>query len=98
MEYLCFNLILIIGMSCSSFSVFLLFSGLVVYPVGFGSTYFQFYCGDSASDFRSGDCQIGWTYMLAIAGNALSIFCPIFSYFSESEHDPLTEPLSPGKI
>lgn len=66
-----------------------MFSGLVVYPVGLGSHYFRFYCGDSASDFRSGDCHIGWTYMLAIAGNALSIFCPIFSYFSETENDTL---------
>ena len=89
---------LITDVSCSSFLVFLMFSGLVVYPVGFGSTYFRFYCGDSASDFRSGDCNIGWTYMLAIAGNALSLFCPIFSYFSESDNDTLAVPFSPEKI
>ena len=88
----------LIDIPCSSLSVFLMFSGLVVYPVGFGSTYFRFYCGDPASDFRSGACHIGWTYMLAIAGNALSIFCPIFSYFSESETDKLTVQLSPEKI
>ena len=75
-----------------------MFSGLVVYPVGFGSQYFRFYCGVSASDFRSGDCHMGWTYMLAIAGTALSIFCPIFSYFSETENDTLNVHLSAEKI
>ena len=70
-----------------SFAVFLMFSGLVVYPVGLGSQYFRFYCGGSASDFRSGDCHMGWTYMLAIAGTALSIFCPIFAYLSETKNE-----------
>ena len=64
-----------------------MFSVLVVYPVGLGSQYFRFHCGDSASDFRAGDCHIGWTYMLAIAGTALSIFCPIFAYLCETEKD-----------
>ena len=77
----------LIDISCFLFSVFLMFSGHVIFPVGLGSQYFRFYCGDAASDFRSGDCNMGWKYMLAIARNALSILCPIFSYFSETEND-----------
>ena len=67
-------------------SVFLMFAGLTIYPLGLGSHYVKFYCGEDTSGYRSGNCYLGWTYMLAIAGNALSIFCPIFSYLGQEDY------------
>ncbi|XP_060562067.1 LHFPL tetraspan subfamily member 7 protein-like [Ruditapes philippinarum] len=66
-------------------SVFLMTSGLLVFPLGFDSNYFRLYCGAGADVFNSGICHVGWTYVLAIVGAAISIFCPILSYFSAEE-------------
>lgn len=60
-------------------------SGLLVYPLGFDSSYFRLYCGAGADVFNAGLCHIGWTYVLAIVAAAVSIFCPILSYFSMDE-------------
>lgn len=68
-------------------SVFLMTSGLLVYPIGFDSNYFRLYCGVGAEVFDTGVCHIGWTYVLAIVGAAVSIFCPVLSYFSTEEVD-----------
>ena len=62
--------------------VFLMTSGLLVFPLGFESNYFRSYCGPAADMYNIGACAIGWTYVLAIVGCALSVFCPVFSYFS----------------
>ncbi|XP_053376251.1 LHFPL tetraspan subfamily member 7 protein-like [Mercenaria mercenaria] len=67
-------------------SVFLMTSGLLVYPLGFDSSYFRLYCGAGADVYNSGICHVGWTYVLAIVGAAISIFCPILSYFSADEN------------
>lgn len=67
------------------FSVFLMTSGLLVYPLGFDSNYFRLFCGASADVYHTGTCHFGWTYVLAIVGAAVSIFCPILSYFSGDE-------------
>ena len=62
-----------------SFSVFVMTAGLLIYPLGLPSEFFQHYCGESVGIFRSGYCQIGWSYMLAIMGVCLAIFCPVLS-------------------
>ncbi|KAL4224196.1 hypothetical protein ACF0H5_017649 [Mactra antiquata] len=67
-------------------SVFLMVSGLLVYPLGFDSNYLRLYCGETTDVYNSGACHIGWTYVLAIVGAAVSIFCPILSYFSADEN------------
>ncbi|XP_052797394.1 LHFPL tetraspan subfamily member 2a protein-like [Mya arenaria] len=67
-------------------SVFLMTSGLVVYPLGFESRYFRYYCGSEADIYNVGACAVGWTYVLAIVGCAVSMFCPVLSYFSQNEN------------
>ncbi|KAL3857235.1 hypothetical protein ACJMK2_011927 [Sinanodonta woodiana] len=65
-------------------AVVFLLSGILSFPFGLSSSYFQHYCGVSASIFYPGSCHISWAYMLAIAASSLSIFCPILSRFVEN--------------
>lgn len=62
-----------------SLAVLIMTAGLLIYPLGLPSEFFQHYCGESVGIFRSGYCQIGWSYMLAIMGVCLAIFCPVLS-------------------
>ncbi|KAL3857234.1 hypothetical protein ACJMK2_011926 [Sinanodonta woodiana] len=64
-----------------SFSVVFLTCGILSCPFGFNSRFFRSYCGQSASVFYSGTCDMGWAYMLAIVGTSLSAFCPILSHW-----------------
>ncbi|XP_046356020.1 LHFPL tetraspan subfamily member 2 protein-like isoform X2 [Haliotis rubra] len=64
-------------------AVLIMIAGLLIFPLGFGSSYFRHYCGDTASAYDSGHCLIGWSYMLGIMGTALSMFCPFLSQFTD---------------
>lgn len=66
-------------------AVFLMTSGLLIYPLGFDSGYFRSYCGATADVYHTGVCHLGWTFVLAVVGAAISIFCPILSYYSAEE-------------
>ncbi|KAK7462009.1 hypothetical protein BaRGS_00038566 [Batillaria attramentaria] len=72
---------------CSSLSllptILIMIAGLLIFPLGFGSTFFRHYCGDFASAYDTGHCLIGWSYMLGIMGTALSVFCPFLSQFTD---------------
>jgi hypothetical protein len=57
-------------------------AGLVIFPLGLDSMFVQLYCRGS-SIYDAGTCQIGWGYMLAIMGTALSIFCPFLSHYTD---------------
>ncbi|MEE6468399.1 hypothetical protein FKM82_008277 [Ascaphus truei] len=70
-------------------AVFIMASGLLVYPFGLNSTTVKKYCEDS-SIYYAGDCQIGWGYMLAIVGVMLSVFLPFFAKYAPKEHTSLT--------
>ncbi|KAK3582932.1 hypothetical protein CHS0354_019936 [Potamilus streckersoni] len=74
-------------------AVVFLTCGILACPLGLNSSFFRFYCGQLASAFYSGSCDMGWAYMLAIVGTSLSIFCPILSQLVEKRHTkyPLTE-------
>ncbi|XP_041378805.1 LHFPL tetraspan subfamily member 2a protein-like [Gigantopelta aegis] len=63
--------------------VLTMIAGLLVFPLGSGSTFFRHYCGDHASAFNAGHCLIGWSYMLGIMGTAISMFCPFLSQFTD---------------
>lgn len=65
------------------FAVLIMIAGLLIFPMGFGSTFFRHYCGDFASSYDTGHCLIGWSYMLGIMGTALSVFCPFLSQFTD---------------
>ena len=71
------------------FAVLIMVAGLLIYPLGLESSFFRHYCGDAASSYHSGQCMIGWSYMLGIMGAALSVFCPFLAQFTD---------LKPGDI
>ncbi|XP_060077287.1 LHFPL tetraspan subfamily member 7 protein-like [Ylistrum balloti] len=58
-------------------AVLILTSALLTYPLGMNSPFFHYYCGPRAEVYNAGQCSMGWSYMLAMMGTALSIFCPI---------------------
>ncbi|XP_012935330.1 LHFPL tetraspan subfamily member 2 protein [Aplysia californica] len=64
--------------------VLLLLSGLILYPIGFSSPFFSYYC-DSSKAFCTGHCAMGWSYVTAVMAAALSIFCPVMSNFAEAQ-------------
>ena len=64
------------------FAVMILILGLVVYPMGLDSRFVAHYC-PGAGTYSSGQCFIGWAYMLAIMGTALSVFCPFLSQYTD---------------
>ncbi|XP_019903441.1 transmembrane protein 211 isoform X1 [Esox lucius] len=66
-------------------AVFIMGSGLLVYPFGLNSTLVRSFCGDS-DIYYAGDCQIGWGYMLAIVGVMLTLFLPFFAKYAPKEH------------
>ncbi|XP_018610581.1 transmembrane protein 211 [Scleropages formosus] len=66
-------------------SVFIMASGLLVYPFGLNSALVKSFCGDS-DVYYAGECQIGWGYMLAIVGVMLTLFLPFFAKYAPKEH------------
>ncbi|KAJ8403869.1 hypothetical protein AAFF_G00347370 [Aldrovandia affinis] len=66
-------------------AVFIMGSGLLVYPLGLNSTLVKSYCGDSAV-YSAGECQMGWGYVLAIVGVMLTLFLPFFAKYAPKEH------------
>ncbi|XP_045080501.1 transmembrane protein 211 [Coregonus clupeaformis] len=66
-------------------AVFIMGSGLLVYPFGLNSTLVRSFCGDS-DIYYAGDCQIGWGYMLAIVAVMLTLFLPFFAKYAPKEH------------
>ncbi|NWH61264.1 TM211 protein, partial [Piaya cayana] len=65
--------------------VFIMASGLLVYPLGFNSATVKRFC-ENSDIYYAGDCQIGWGYMLAIVGVMLSVFLPFFAKYAPKEH------------
>ncbi|XP_071376893.1 LHFPL tetraspan subfamily member 7 protein [Centroberyx affinis] len=65
-------------------AVFIMGSGLLVYPFGLNSTLVRSFCGDS-DIYYAGECQIGWGYMLAIVGVMLTLFLPFFAKYAPKE-------------
>ncbi|KAI4884425.1 hypothetical protein NFI96_009489 [Prochilodus magdalenae] len=64
--------------------VFIMASGLLVYPFGLNSSLVKSFCGDS-DIYYAGECQIGWGYMLAIVGVMLTLFLPFFAKYAPKE-------------
>lgn len=71
-------------LSCIFFAVFIMATGLLVYPFGLNSTLVRSFCGDS-DIYYAGECQIGWGYMLAIVGVMLTVFLPFFAKYAPKE-------------
>lgn len=71
-------------LSCLSSLVVIMASGLLVYPFGLNSSLVKSFCGDS-DIYYSGECQIGWGYMLAIVGVMLTLFLPFFAKYAPKE-------------
>ncbi|XP_014773524.1 LHFPL tetraspan subfamily member 7 protein-like [Octopus bimaculoides] len=69
--------------------VCLLVAGLLLYPIVLSSAFSEFHCGrpSGGSYFWSGDCHMGWSYMLAITGTSLSVFCPFLSRYTDMKVD-----------
>ena len=63
-------------------AVLLLVSGLVMFPLGFSTAFFRYYC-DSSGAFCVGHCRMGWGYVLAITATALAVFCPVLSNYTD---------------
>ncbi|XP_017268193.1 transmembrane protein 211 [Kryptolebias marmoratus] len=64
--------------------VFIMATGLLVYPFGLNSSLVRSFCGDS-DIYYAGECQIGWGYMLAIVGVMLTVFLPFFAKYAPKE-------------
>lgn len=69
------------------FPVLVVMSALLTYPLGFGSPFFRYYCGAGAGPYDTGQCSVGWSFMLAIMGVSLSVFCPILWSFRWIKRD-----------
>ncbi|KAM9333574.1 LHFPL tetraspan subfamily member 7 protein [Pholidichthys leucotaenia] len=65
-------------------AVFIMATGLLVYPFGLNSALVRSFCGDS-DIYYAGECQIGWGYMLAIVGVMLTVFLPFFAKYAPKE-------------
>ncbi|XP_041947045.1 LHFPL tetraspan subfamily member 7 protein [Alosa pseudoharengus] len=65
-------------------AVFIMASGLLVYPFGLNSNLVKSFCG-SSDIYYAGECQIGWGYMLAIVGVMLTLFLPFFAKYAPKE-------------
>ncbi|XP_028662615.1 LHFPL tetraspan subfamily member 7 protein [Erpetoichthys calabaricus] len=65
-------------------AVFIMATGLLIFPFGLNSTFVKSFCGNS-SIYYAGDCQIGWGYMLAIVGVMLTLFLPFFAKYAPKE-------------
>lgn len=70
--------------------VLVVISALLTYPLGFSSPFFRYYCG-GAGVYNMGQCSVGWSYMLAIMGVALSVFCPILWSFRWIKRDDVMD-------
>ncbi|XP_077865444.1 LHFPL tetraspan subfamily member 6 protein-like [Saccoglossus kowalevskii] len=71
-------------------SVLIMSAGLLLFPLGLDNTFVRQYCGNTAI-FNSGDCDIGWGYMLAVMSTAISMFCPVLAkYLSGSQKQYMT--------
>lgn len=70
--------------------VLVVISALLTYPLGFSSPFFRYYCG-GAGVYNTGQCSVGWSYMLAIMGVALSVFCPILWSFRWIKRDDVMD-------
>ncbi|XP_036609458.1 transmembrane protein 211-like [Trichosurus vulpecula] len=66
-------------------AVFIMASGLLVYPLGLSSASVKNSCGNTGV-YNAGICQIGWGYTLAIVGVMLSGFLPFFAKYAPKEH------------
>ncbi|KAK4317016.1 hypothetical protein Pmani_011877 [Petrolisthes manimaculis] len=53
--------------------------GLLLYPLGLGSPFVRMQCGDAASLYASGTCELGYAYMLALVATALAAYCPVLA-------------------
>lgn len=76
-------------LNISFLAVLLMTTGLVVFPAGFDSVFCRRHCPNTRM-FYAGGCHVGWAYMLAIMGTALSMFCPFLSHYTnyKSQHSP----------
>ncbi|CAL4150560.1 unnamed protein product [Meganyctiphanes norvegica] len=60
-------------------AVFLQSLGLVLYPLGLGSHFSRLHCGDEATLYNAGHCQLGYGYMLALVATVLAAYCPVLA-------------------
>ncbi|XP_063769532.1 LHFPL tetraspan subfamily member 7 protein [Pseudophryne corroboree] len=58
--------------------------GLLLYPFSLRCTFANQICG-SSSEYKSGDCSLGWGYMMAIITVMLSCFLPIIGCYNLNE-------------
>lgn len=81
------RIVKVAGLS-QTLAVLFLSAGLLSFPMCLDSDMARIYCG-RCSAFDSGECAVGWTYMIAIAATALAVFCPILSRFTDMKIDDL---------
>ncbi|XP_078680330.1 LHFPL tetraspan subfamily member 2 protein-like [Branchiostoma floridae x Branchiostoma belcheri] len=80
--YFCERRISVFAGYMQSVAVVICSVGLIIYPVGLESNVIKMYCGQSAASFNPGNCEIGWGYVLAIMGTALTMFGPFLSKYA----------------
>ena len=56
---------------------------VTAFPVLLGTDSGQAICGAEASAFHLSSCQMGWSYLLAIAATAVGLFCPYMAQHTD---------------
>ncbi|XP_071181238.1 LHFPL tetraspan subfamily member 2a protein-like [Mytilus edulis] len=64
-------------------AVLVMIAALFIYPLGFGSSFIRQYCGSKSVMYQAYDCSIGWSFVLAVTGTCLAMFCPVLSRFTD---------------
>ena len=68
----------------------MLIIALSIFPTGLDSSFVHHYCL-GARMYDTGQCQIGWAYMLAMIGTALAIFSPFLAQYTDITLDERKE-------
>ena len=71
-----YHLFLYIIISFFPFSVLFSCTAILLYPYVFGTDRTKAVCPNATSYHMGPQCQLGWSYMLAISGCAIATFCP----------------------
>lgn len=66
--------------------------GVITFPAGWDAEGVRQLCGDGAAKYNPGDCQIGWAYILIIAGTAVGLAAASLSFSAGLKRRKIQEP------
>ena len=66
--------------------------GVITFPAGWDAEQVLQLCGDGATKYNPGDCQIGWAYILIISGTAVGLVAAALSFSAGLKRRKVQEP------